>query len=349
MKRFFTFSLLMAFGLFAYSQITVTNNDVAPAGTTIYNSIDNSVDDKVIPGSPGPNKTWDFFTLNQDDMDTLVFMMPAWTPYPNDFPSANFAANLVNDDAYAFFIRNDDKLSAIGLVGSYDVYEDVSVPITEEEIYMDFPVQYGQTRDENFYIEALLESQNPPADSVKFRQRTVKSSLVDAWGTLTLPLGTYNTLRIKEERTTYDSVWGKIFGTWVLVDTDQSSSTLYKWMTNDASLGYYLVTMDYNTDNETVNDVEYINMMPVGVDNYMDNIVIAYPNPVNNTLRFNLKDDIRKGEVLIYNLNGQIVANKHFSGDGTSVSVSDLSNGIYFYILKDENSNKIASDKFIKN
>lgn len=348
MRKLFTFSLLMAFGLFVNAQITVTNNDLAPAGTTIYNSIDNSVDDKIVPGSAGPNKTWDFVTLNQDNVDTLKFLLPAWTPYPDDFPDANFAANLVNDNAYAFLIRNDDKLSAIGLVGSYDVYENISVPMVPEEVYMDFPVQFGQTRDENFYIEARLESDTPPADSVKYRQRTVKSSFVDAWGTLTLPMGTYNTLRIKEERTTYDSVWGKIFGTWVLVQTDQGSSTLYKWITNDATLGYYLVTMDYDADNQSVNDVEFMNMMPVGVDNNTDDIVMVYPNPVKDVLKFNLKNT-QGGEVFIYNLNGQIVANKIFTASSTSVSVASLPKGLYFYVVKDENSNKIVSDKFIKN
>ncbi len=348
MRKLFTFSLLMAFALFVNAQITVTNNDLAPAGTTIYNSIDNSVDDKIVPGSPGPNKTWDFVTLNQDNADTLKFLLPAWTPYPDDFPDANFAANLVNDNAYAFLIRNDDKLSAIGLVGSYDVYENVSVPMVPEEVYMDFPVQFGQTRDENFYIEARLESDTPPADSVKYRQRTVKSSFVDAWGTLTIPMGAYNTLRIKEERTTYDSVWAKIFGTWVLVDTDQGSSTLYKWITNDATLGYYLVTMDYDADNQIVNDVEFMNMMPVGVDTHTDDMVIAFPNPVKDVLKFNLKNT-QKGEVLIYNLKGQVVANKRFEGNNTAVSVSSLAGGLYFYVLKDENSNRIASEKFIKN
>ncbi|PLX10147.1 MAG: hypothetical protein C0598_11040, partial [Marinilabiliales bacterium] len=145
MKIIFTLCLIISFGLITSAQITVTNNDLAPAGTTIYNSIDNSPDDKILPGSPGPNKTWDFITLNQDDIDTLVFMLPSWTPYPDNFAEANFAANLVNDGAYAFFIRNDDKLSAIGLVGSYDTYENVSVPVSPEEIYIDFPVQFGQT------------------------------------------------------------------------------------------------------------------------------------------------------------------------------------------------------------
>jgi len=348
MKKLFTLSLLMAFGLFVNAQITVTNNDLAPAGTTIINSIDNSVDDKIVPGSPGPNKTWDFLTLNQDNTDTLKFLLPAWTPYPDNFPDANFAANLVNDNAYAFLIRNDDKLSAIGLVGSYDVYENVSVPLVPEEVYMDFPVQFGQTRDENFYIEARLESDTPPADSVKYRQRTVKSSFVDAWGSLTLPMGTYNTLRIKEERTTYDSIWGKIFGTWVLVQTDQSSSTLYKWITNDASLGYYLVTMNYNTGNQTVNSVEFMNMMPVGVENHSQKSILAYPNPVKDILHFNIKN-IERGELLIYNLNGQLVVNKEIMDSKTSVSVSSLPNGIYFYVVKDWNSNMITSDKFIKN
>jgi len=220
--------------------------------------------------------------------------------------------------------------------------------LVPEEVYMDFPVQFGQTRDENFYIEARLESDTPPADSVKYRQRTVKSSFVDAWGSLTLPMGTYNTLRIKEERTTYDSIWGKIFGTWVLVQTDQSSSTLYKWITNDASLGYYLVTMNYNTGNQTVNSVEFMNMMPVGVENHSQKSILAYPNPVKDILHFNIKN-IERGELLIYNLNGQLVVNKEIMDSKTSVSVSSLPNGIYFYVVKDWNSNMITSDKFIKN
>lgn len=126
------------------AQITFTNNDLAQPGTTFHFSTDTLVSNIILPGDPGINKTWDYTALVKHEVYDIGFVLPSWTPYPDEFPESNFAAYIsdADGDAYAFFTRNDDELSAIGLVGNYDDFGLFAVEIEPKEIYFDFPVQY---------------------------------------------------------------------------------------------------------------------------------------------------------------------------------------------------------------
>lgn len=69
---------------------------------------------------------------------------------------------------------------------------------------------------------------------------------------------------------------------------------------------------------------------------------LLFPNPTNNLL--NIQTDINFSKYEIFNISGKLVLN----GDYTSVlKVKDLSDGIYFLILSDTDSNK-KQMKFIK-
>ena len=343
MKKLFTL-ILSTIILGAYAQITVTNQDVAPAGTTFFTKIDTVAPEGISPGLPGANRVWDFTTLDGDYIDTLKFLLPSETPYADLFPEANFAGQLVDDNAFAYFIRNDDEFSAIGLVGSDMGYDEVSLPVDPKEIYMDFPVQYGNSRDENFSVSARLESNDPPADSIRFNQTTDKSTMVDAWGTLNLAIGSYDVLRIKESRTVYDSVWAHLFGFWTLVSNDVSNSTTYKWITNDVNLGYYLVTMDYDEENQSVGDVEYMFTAPVGIiENNLSDIDI-YPNPFKNNIYFDNTANVSYCK--IYDLSGKIVFQQET--EGGKLDLSTLKNGFYVCEFLNENLEPMGRKKIIK-
>jgi hypothetical protein len=330
------------------AQITVTNDDLAPAGTTFYNSVDTLVESSIVPGDPGAGMTWDFLDLSPDYIDTLVFMLPDWTPYPDNFPAADFAVNIVDDDAFGYFIRNDDEFSAIGLVGSFQNNDSMSLEISPKEVYLDFPVQYGNSRSETFVVESKFPGDTPPADSILYRQTTDKNSLVDAWGSLSLAIGTFDVLRIRENRIVTDSIWAKVFGNWMLVDNSQSSSLKYKWITNDVNIGYNLVSMDYDSVSQTVESVKYMNALPVGIEDNPEYDFLVYPNPCNSQINFKFKDECQR-MISIYDVNGRIIAEAHSTNSSSSINLPSLSMGIYFYSVKEKESGKFTMGKFIKN
>ncbi|NOY49051.1 MAG: T9SS type A sorting domain-containing protein [Chlorobi bacterium] len=346
--KYLLISLLAMFIASVDAQITVTNDNLAPAGTTFYNSVDTIVEPSIVPGGPGAGKTWNFMGLSSDYVDTLVFMLPDWTPYPDNFPASNFAVNLVDNDAFAYFLRNDDEFSALGVAGPFQDFDSVSAAISPKEIFMDFPVEYGNSRSESFVVESKFASDTPPADSILYRQTTFKTSFVDAWGSLSLAIGTYDVLRVKENRTVSDSVWAKIFGIWIPVENSQTASLKYKWMTDDVNIGYYLVSMKYDSASQTVGSVEYMSELPVGVDNNAQDAFLVYPNPCSSRINFKFDNDLAR-RITIFDVHGRMIMDKLQQSPNTSIQLSSFPKGIYFYSIENMVSKKKTTGKFIKN
>jgi hypothetical protein len=75
------------------------------------------------------------------------------------------------------------------------------------------------------------------------------------------------------------------------------------------------------------------------VDDILSNALIssAYPNPATNqfTIDFEFPIGVEKAELKLFNLVGQEVLSKSFTGINgkIQVSVADLPEGIYFYNL----------------
>lgn len=345
-KNYILFVMLLAFSSLS-AQITFTNDNLAPAGVTFTLSTDTLVSATITPGEAGTNKTWDFTSLVAHTEDQIAFMLPAWTPYPDAFPNANFAAFSSGDgDAYAFFNRSDDEFSAIGLVGSYDEFGLFEVALQPKEIYLDFPVQYQDNREEDFYFEVNLGNIMDPFDSIRFKQSTHKVSLVDAWGNMTLALGSYEVLRVKEDRVVRDSVWGKTFGFWSLLSAESDSYTDYQWITNDPAIGYTLVDMDYDEQSQTVNSVDFMNTFPVGVKEEKISVFKIFPNPATDVINISL-DNNTKVEISIYNSQSQLLINSSLN-NGTEINISELSSGLYFFNVINEKGEILETGKFIK-
>ncbi|NOX85239.1 MAG: hypothetical protein GXO86_04635, partial [Chlorobi bacterium] len=115
-KQIITFFLL-ALIAFSYGQIVMTNDDVAPAGTAIFLANDTLPAEEIVPGDAGADKSWNFSNVTAHTIDTIYFILPSSTPYDNEFPEANFALNFVADSSFIYTIRDENKLSMIGMAG----------------------------------------------------------------------------------------------------------------------------------------------------------------------------------------------------------------------------------------
>jgi hypothetical protein len=103
-------------------------------------------------------------------------------------------------------------------------------------------------------------------------------------------------------------------------------------------------TVKYTFFNENEPDdqvyflVNYV-ISPTSVDDILSNALIssAYPNPATNqfTIDFEFPIGVEKAELKLFNLVGQEVLSKSFTGINgkIQVSVADLPEGIYFYNL----------------
>lgn len=346
-KNYILFLMLLAFTSMN-AQITITENNLASVGSTFTISTDSTVSETIIPGEAGANKTWDFRSLRPQSTDKIGYMLPAWTPYSEEFPEANFAAYSNSDgDAYAFFSRTDEELAAVGLVGNYADFGQFIINLEPKNVYYDFPVQYEDSREETYYFEVNLGNIMDPFDSIRFKETTHKISSVDAWGSMEIELGTFDVLRIKEETVVYDSIWGKTFGFWSLISSDEQPYTDYNWETNDETIGYTLVSMSYDEESGKVEDVDFLNSRPVSVNDKLETSVNIFPNPTNGVVIFSF-NEIINGKLSIYDSQSKMLMQKFVGSEKTEIDISNLSTGLYFYNLKNDKGEILKTGKLIK-
>ena len=76
------------------------------------------------------------------------------------------------------------------------------------------------------------------------------------------------------------------------------------------------------------------------------NNISLYPNPVNGLLNSGLK----KGESMhLYDLSGRLVFSTTINSKYQTIDLSGLQNGIYVYMMKDDNGQIIDQGKLQKN
>jgi hypothetical protein len=341
--------LLMALALIAglSAQPVITNADMAPAGTTFFMALDTLADGSIDPGATGGNKLWDFTALDADEQYQHEFMLPQWTPYSEEFPFASMAIYLGDIDAYAYFNRNNDQFALIGLVGEYEDYGLMTAEVEPKEIYLDFPVQYGDSREETFFVDIRIENDSPPGDSLRLKETTNKTTNVDGWGSLSIPLGSFDVLRIYEQRLIVDSIWVKMFGTWVFLEANQKTVTRYLWVSDDDEIGYTLATMYYDPESQTVDKVEFINGMPVGMPAREAKNGNVWPNPFSRQLAIDFPSD-DGGEATISDMQGRVVARFVSNSQRLRVDMGYLPGGMYIYSLTDVDGKPLGNGKLFK-
>lgn len=87
---------------------------------------------------------------------------------------------------------------------------------------------------------------------------------------------------------------------------------------------------------------------PLSISDFSKNKLQLYPNPVKNELFLSSKNGAGNLNVKIFNIEGKLLSTQTMEvANQTSINVSQLTSGIYFLNIEDENGNTIIK-KFIK-
>jgi hypothetical protein len=74
----------------------------------------------------------------------------------------------------------------------------------------------------------------------------------------------------------------------------------------------------------------------------------VYPNPANDLLNVNISNaNFKNSSITIYNVSGQQLMNSTMSGANAQLNIEDLSNGVYFVTVVNENG-FLKTVKFVK-
>jgi len=352
MRKLLLSFLLLSLAITTFAQITVTNNDIAPAGTTIYQGFNDISFGDIVPGDFGPDRTWDFTDATASSIDTINFILPSSTPFGSVFPNANFAffsTDIEGANIYAYMIRNDDIFSNIGYAVETEEFGNVYNYVAPEDIIINFPMEYENSYNELVTNDMKIPSPMPGYDSIRTKSTIVKETIIDAWGSLSIPLGTYNALRqrVDEEQTDSTFMMATGSGVWTFLDAFTENTTTYSWWSDDVSVGFVLFSIDIDEFGD-VESISFYNGSHVGLSETAIVETNVFPNPASDMLYFEF-DKVIDGELVLMNQLGQVVSKDIIKNQSDlQIDISQLPAGIYVYSTTNSAGDLLNSGKVLK-
>jgi hypothetical protein len=341
MKRFLPLAVVALFAGSAFAQISLT---AAVHGPVIGDSFNILRADTtgVQPGPAGASQTWNFSSL-------VIDTVPASITY-DDLANQTFAAdfpngNMVLADGSGGFTILESNANALTLHGINNSTLG-SIPYTDAQILMNFPVSFGAANVNNDAFAASYTLLGFPVT-----RSGTSSTVADAYGTLILPGGTFNNvLRVKTTSSINDAT--PLGAT----TTDQVD---YKWY--DANNKNYLLTISVTTTvapilGTTVTKVVAVldNPTASGLSERRNDIgnISVFPNPASDHFLLNI--DLKKSgkyTLSVFSADGRIMMNDSdvnmLAGrQNRSLDISAFPEGIYLLCVAGEDASQTI--RFIK-
>lgn len=342
---------------FGIAQITITENDFPSGGDAI--TVSQAIDLQIDYQSAGPNHQWDFSHLSFLNQVTREYSSLSGVPFLINFAYGPFAISAYRAsyytpftdlplnqfgnllpiqiaDVYQYTKKTDQRLNLIGYSASISGQ---SVPIKSDTIETKYylPLNYGDEYVSRGYTNLDL-SMFIPAQWVQKRKRT---TVVDGWGELTTPYGTFDVLRVQHRIEETDSVEydGTNFGIDIPVMYE------YEWLTNGEKVPVLKVTTTEVLGVEAVISVEYRDNNYLSTENIQssDNLLV-YPNPANDELTISWKEGSKS--VRVYHVSGTLADEFLFQSVSKTINTSEYESGMYF--LSIENEGQVVIKSFIK-
>jgi hypothetical protein len=307
MKKIYTF--IMSFmALSAIAQPTY-NLNFWTVGSNVY-VYGNPITDAVNPETPGANKTWNFSNISTTKFADASFVAPSATPYASSFPTANLATVLsinflgVTFEVTQFYDKTSTQILDLGQRSS-DGSDDLDMSLPK----LVLPILTFNGTTTHTYQEVGM-----PSYSQEFKY--------DAYGTLTLPNGTFNNvIRIME------------------IDSDgPDTSFVFINSTNGAIL------VECNGDGS---EAAFYSTTLVGENENTKtaNMLKVYPNPVVNQAWIEFQTSTtEKATIKLYDITGKEViqlADGNYPAGIHRISFrnQNLPKGVYFVsVLKGNES-----------
>jgi len=336
---FFITILLIVPGM---AQISLDINDLPQPGDVQFSvRVDSAQGVTLLPGPSGANITWDFSILIpccgslQASLDTVDWINHDATLNAGYFPLSNIArkercymyhSHITHTDItqcyYDHYIRDITGLSKYGL-------EDPSNIVLGSNLTI-FPLlAYGDSSENVAKIHIPISG-----DTLRV-YHVVSKSVVDGWGTITIPDTTAQVIRIKTTETVYDTLYVNNVITDVHVYPD---NYYYRWYAK--STGFPILQINRGFQNQQppyFQQVRYYakSTSALGLnENNPAEGFHAFPNPFSSVVTLQLDAGRTLLSVSLYNSIGKRVQVDETITDNKIIINGDkLPSGIYFYTI----------------
>lgn len=335
-------SLLILSFTYGIGQITITSSDFAQGGDTAMVSISNETTLDLV--TTGADATWDFSTINiyYQVIDTFYDISQADLLYQavfnNGFTNAEYESDWFKPwdadgldqlsqfgvsvtNLYQFTAVLSDRVQNTG-VGFEIQGTGVPAEMDTIDVQYELPINYLDAWNNSSYIDVDL---NPAYDAI-YRRYQWRDAVVDGWGTIITPWGSFDALRVRTEVVAIDSVYSGQFGTWFELPTPDQVE--YHWFTNGQKLPIFSVLTNDVGGNETITEIrfkdKFRNIVSVE-ENAIE--VDMYPNPANDLVNIQTNENV--DVVSIFDLNGRLIYSKKPSSNALVINTAKWSSGVY--------------------
>lgn len=344
-KNTLSFLFVFTLGLTGLWAQPTLNNAVFPDFGELITSSEASDSNAVSEGAAGANITWNFSSLvpASGTSFTTNFQTPAGTPHEPLFPAANICGvNFDPEAIYSYYQKTATEFNVLGAAT-----QDFALEYFNPETVMK-AMPFNGTYNDEFW--ASIDA----GGGFLLNIYGERESQYDAYGTLILPLGTFNNaMRVKSVVVNRDTT---DFGG--LINISNTTTTSYDWYVAThpgplVTIAYYegvniSIVPGFPPDEEDIPLTKSINFTTdvlVGVQEVpqLDGISLAFrgANPVADVLALNI-ETATSGETLqlqVYGRNGQLVSTQNITTNGAvlgvDVNVTDCTPGMYFVSITD--------------
>lgn len=362
------------------SQVSIGNNTFPVLGDTLKYFIQN-FPPNIEVSDPGPDQVWDFSSLSSAMQFQLVMHNPAESVGSADFPDADYY--IVTDAPIALFGDSqtgdrfmkvkDNVVQELGFFSQTAFGIDLNTRYDTEGEYRRAPLNFGETHQANYSFSIPIATAELPdsivdelpiiPDSFRLRSVAIRDEVVDSWGTLHLPSGSFEVLRMfrNDNITSFidillsPGVWQQIdkeiLGDFAdfLAPQDLRSYIFYSDVSKEE-----VAVMEVNSDDDVLS-IQY-KANAIHTNTYLVNPgerdIFVHPNPSYGDVRFELLN-YPAGEyrIQVYNIVGKKLWSQNYktfhSNNSIDADLSFLSKGTYLYSLIDKKGNKIITKRIM--
>ena len=353
-------TIALLFSSAAIAQITVSSSDMPNAGDSVLVSMAADVGPNDLSLSD-TNYVWDYSMLvptlqRYEKFDNpLTFSSPfnlIFNPFNTSYGNVN---NLITagggipgltfDEAYDFLRESSSKFRQVGV--GYRI-NGIPMPFlySNDDIIFRFPMNYGDA-DTDDYAFGL------PIPSIGYYGQTGhRETIVDGWGSITTPYGTFNTLRVKSTIASTDTLYLDSLGFGFAFPRPLRYE--YKWIAHGKEIPVLKVDANDIFGTQVISQVEYIDSIIPGVPMLAVHEItpsavnsIIYPNPASDhtLLQYELNNP-SKVRVTLTDISGRTlrIISDEIQSAGTHSELIDaeqLNQGIYLLSIETNVGKKV--------
>jgi len=357
------FFCLLAFGFIppVNAQVTITNSVFPAVGDTLHYLFGNqpgAINQVFTP--PGGSQVWNLNNLQPTQTWTQIMRNPASGTTHTSFPAASILYNPVNSASETYVQVTGSQVLDLGYFGQDPLGLGLNL------LFIKAPALEISWAPVNFFdihqsasnvLTAFPASSAPPsllnlaptADSFRIRITYQRLGVIDAWGTLAIPGGTFDVLRKKQTQYTSTAMDVKVppLG-WIDISTiggqqifplGTDTTTSFHFLNDVSREAIAICTL--NTVQNQVVGVQYKNVSPATgtVTPGIGKALLIHPNPVQHTLHVQFTNDVRTTfQFRLIDLKGRLMLEQTVeAGAGendVSIPVGYLAPGIYELVLQ---------------